>query len=421
MLPSPTRSLDKLLAPYRGLGSSLWSMFLATMVNRFGDFVSAFLALYLSRRLGYDAGRAGIVVALAMGASALGALSSGRVADKLGRKRCLVACHLGAASFDLAMSFLCGESWAPALVVAASLFRGGARPLISALIADIAPPERRKEAYGLQYWSINVGVALGPAVAAFLFERALPWLFRGDAICTVLSTLLIVFGVRPRGAAAAGGALSESELERRDERGALRAFVSRPILLCYCLLGLASSFTYSQTNFSLPLRISASVGTGGPAFFGAMISLNAITVLALSIPIARLLRSRTPLWCMAVSGLFFVLGFGLLALPSSALGGWEKPLFVVSTIVWTLGEIVNSVNMGVFVAKHSPENWRASFQSFTTVFNQAGSALGPLAAGPIILGLGHPALWAVAAALCGLWGFGALLVDRWDRRIGVAR
>jgi MFS family permease len=426
-------SIRGLVAPYRGLGPSLWSMFAATMINRFGDFVSAFLALYLSRRLGFDAARAGVVVALAMGASALGALASGRIADRLGRKRCLIACHLGAATFDLAMSFLYGHEWAPLLVIASNLFRGGVKPLISALIADIAPVERRKEAFALQYWSINVGVAVGPMVAALLFERALPWLFRGDAICTVLSVALIARGVAaPRRAALAEDtavaedtALSEGaapaakpgSLEARDERGALRAFAARPILVAFCFLSFLANFTYSQTNFSLPLTISESVGSGGPAFFGAMISLNAITVIALSLPVARVFRTLRPLSCMAFSGLFYVLGFGLLALPIDGTAAWGKSVFALSTVVWTLGEIVNAVNMGIFVAKHSPVNWRASFQSFTGMFAMAGASLGPLAAGPTIAAAGHGALWAATAAFCALWGVGALLLDGKDRRI----
>jgi MFS family permease len=413
-MPGKATYVQRLFEPYRGLGTSLWSMFLATIVNRFGDFVGPFLALYLTRRLGFEPARAGLLVAVAVAAAAAGALLSGRVADRLGRKRALVFCHTAAALFNLAMSFLFGLSWAPWLLVAESFFRGGARPLISALIADIAPPARRKEAFGLQYWSINVGGAAGPLVAAFLFDHSLAWLFRGDALCTLGSVVLIGLGVRsPRhgpSSAVAPGA-SSSSLERHDERGALRAFLARPILLCYCALALASSVTYSQTGFALPLTFSKALGDPGTAFFGAMMSLNALTVIILSIPIARALRQRSPLSCFAASGAAYVLGFGMLALPLGSAG------FALSTFVWTIGEIVAAVNMGVFVARHSPANWRASFQSFTGVFFQAGWSLGPLAAGPIISGSGFPALWIATAALCGLWGVGALALDKWDSRI----
>jgi MFS family permease len=411
-------ALNRLFAPYRGLGSSLWSMFGATMINRFGDFVGPFLALYLTRRLGFDAARTGLLVAVVAASAAAGALLSGRIADRVGRKRALIACHSMAAAINLSMSFLFGFEWAPWLMVAETFFRGGARPLISALIADLAPAERRKEAFGLQYWSINVGVAVGPLVAAFLFDRSLPWLFRGDALCTLASVAVVARGVRapcPADRASEDGRCLERKLERKlelkDERGALRAFAARPILLLYCVIGLASSVTYSQTGFALPLTLSASLGDLGTAFFGSMLSLNAIIVILLSIPLARLFRSRSPLSCMAVSSGAYVLGFGMLALPLGKAG------FVASTIVWTVGEIIAAVNMGVFVAKHSPVNWRASFQSFTGLFLQGGWSLGPLIAGPLIAASGFPSLWAATAALCALWGAGALLLDRADRRL----
>ena len=402
------RRLETLLRPYRSLGMSLWAMFFATMINRFGDFVAPFLALYLSRGLGFDPERTGVLVAVTFGSSTLGALVSGRLADALGRKRSLLAFQTAAALFNLAMSFLFRDAWAPWLIVAGSFFRGAARPLIGAVLTDLSPVGRRKEVFGLQYWSINVGVAVGPLVAAFLFNSYLSWLFRGDALSTLLSVAMVAWGVRmpPRPASAAAG------LERHDDRGALRAFFARPILLAFCAVSLLNSVTYSQTGFALPLTLSASMGQKGTTFFGALMSLNAVVVILLSIPLARLLRERSPLWCMAFSGLFYVAGFGMMAF---RLGPWG---FAASTVVWTTGEIVAATNVGVFVAKHSPTNWRGSFQSFTGVFFQGGWALGPLVAGPVLQAGGAAVLWPAVAALCLPWAAGALLIDRWDSRIG---
>ena len=399
-------AIGRLFLPYRGLGPSLWTMFLATMVNRFGDFVGAFLSLYLSRALGFDPVRTGIVVSGAFAASMVGSLVSGRIADTLGRKRSLIVFQVAGALFTLAVGFLFRNPWAPWLLVAGMLFQGGARPLISAVLTDLAPHGRRKEVFGLQYWSINVGVALGPLAAGFLFDHALAWLFFGDAICILGSVVLIARGVHPPAAARA-----ETGLERRDERGALHAFAARPILPAFAFISLLASVTYSQTGFGLPLTLSRALGAAAPLFSAYLLSLNAVTVIIFSIPITRLLRSFTPLSCMALSGLFYIAGFGAYALP---LGRWG---FAAATFVWTLGEIVASTNMGVFVARHSPENWRGSFQSFMGVFYSGGAALGPLLAGPVLSSGGTRTLWVAAAAGCGLWALLALAVDVWDRRI----
>ena len=404
--PASPPALERLVAPYRGLGPSLWTMFLSTMVNRFGDFVAAFLSMYLTRALGFDAVRAGIVVSTAFAASTVGSFISGRIADTLGRKRALLSFQLAGALFTAAMGFLYPFSWAPWLIVAGNFFRGGARPLISALLTDLAPKGRRKEVFGLQYWSINVGVALGPLAAGFLFDHALAWLFWGDALSTLVSVLLVARGVHPPATTHA-----ESHLERKDERGALHAFVSRPILLAFAGIALASSITYSQTGFGLPLTVSAALGTAAPTFSAILMSLNAVTVILLSIPIARLLRSRSPLFCMALSAIFYVVGFGAYAFPLDRLG------LMAATFVWTLGEITASTNMGVFVARHSPENWRGSFQSFMGVFYSGGWAIGPLMAGPLLKAGGPAALWKVTAGICVAWAMACLVVDAWDRRL----
>jgi MFS family permease len=385
-------------------------MFLATMVNRFGDFVAAFLSLYLSRVLGYDSVRTGVVVSLAFAASMVGSFVSGRLADSFGRKRTLLALQMVGAVFTATTGFIYALPWAPWLLVASNLFRGGARPLIGAVLTDLAPQGRRKEVFGLQYWSINVGVALGPLAAGFLFDHALSWLFWGDALSTLISVCLIATRVR-----APMAARGESELEKADERGALRAFCARPILLAFGAISILSSITYSQTSFGLPLTLSQALGAEGPRFSGYLLSLNALTVIIFSIPVTRLLRSLSPLSCFALSGLFYVAGFGAYAFPLGKAG------FALATFVWTLGEIVASTNMGVFLAKHSPENWRGSFQSFQGVFYAAGSALGPLLAGPLLASGGHVTLWRATAALCALWAVLTLFVDAWDRRIVAER
>jgi len=381
-------------------------MFFATMINRFGDFVGAFLALYLTRILHYDSIRSGAVVSLVFAASMVGSLLSGRLADFVGRKRALLIVQAGSALVNLILAFLWTRSWAPFLIAFGTFLGGGARPLISAVLTDLAPPSKRKEVFGLQYWSINVGVAFGPLVAAFLFDRAMSLLFAGSALCTLASVLLIARGVRmPETAKAA------TSLERHDERGAVKAFLGRPILLAFMALTLANSLTYSQTFFALPLSLSSVFGADGPRFLGMMISLNAILVIVLSIPITRALRGLPPLVCMSLSGLFYVVGFGMLAFRLPLAG------YAISTAVWTVGEIVGSNVFGIFVARHSPANWRASFQSFMALSFGGGNAIGPLVAGPLIAAGGGSTLWTAAAALCALWALATLLVARWDSSI----
>ncbi|MFZ4617814.1 MAG: MFS transporter [Rectinemataceae bacterium] len=398
--------LRGLVDPYRGLGPSLWAMFFSIIINRFGDFVGAFLALYLTRVLGYGPARAGLVVSFVFAASMAGSLASGRLADSIGRKQALIAAQAGTVTVNLALVFFWSKPWAPGLIAFGSFLGGGARPLISAVLTDLAPIDRRKEVFSLQYWAINVGVAFGPLMAAFFFDHATFMLFGASAICTLVSVTLISRGVRTPKAIHA-----VSILERHDDRGALKAFLGRPILLAFLCLSLANSLSYSQTLFALPLSLSSVFGPDGPRNLGYLISLNGILVIVLTIPVIRLLRRLDPLRCMALSGAFYVVGFGLMAFKLSFAG------YTLSVIIWTLGEIIGANVFGIFIARHSPANWRASFQSFMGLAVGGGNALGPLVAGLLVAIDGGATLWIATAALCGCWGCLSLLVSRWDRRI----
>lgn len=398
---------SKLIAPYRKLGLSIWFMFFATMINRFGDFVSLFLSLYITDVLGYDKGTAGLLVTITFLISSVGALFSGRIADLFGRKRCLIIFQVLGSLLTLATGFLLNFAWAPFLLVGANFFRGCARPLIGAILTDLAPVDKRKAVFGLQYWSINVGVALGPYVAAKLFESNLPWLFFGDAITSFIAILFILFGVvMPKNAH-----IGNSKLESHDNRGALRAFLSRPVLVMFCFIGLLSSFTYSNTSFLVPLHTKELFGTQGLDLVAQAVSFNAVLVLVLSIPIARLLISLSPLKCMAISSIFYLFGFGMFALPLN------MSQYLFATFIWTLGEICNSVNMGVFQAKYTPINYRGAFNSFTGVFYSVGFALGPWLLGSFATQTSIALTWALVSGISVVWGLMAFFLDLLDKKV----
>ena len=78
------------------------------------------------------------------------------------------------------------------LLVLTSFFQGMVRPAISALIADLTAPDQRKDAYALSYLGINIGVAVGPMIAGFLFERHAEWLFWGDALSSAAALAFVI-------------------------------------------------------------------------------------------------------------------------------------------------------------------------------------------------------------------------------------
>jgi len=69
--------------------------------------------------------------------------------------------------------------------------------------------------------------------------------------------------------------------------------------------------------------------------------------------------------------------------------GW----ILLSTFIWTLGEILLRINAGVFIANHSPDTLRGRFNSLVTVSGSIGRIIGPPLLGIIIAGFGIRTIW----------------------------
>jgi MFS family permease len=74
-------------------------------------------------------------------------------------------------------------------------------------------------------------------------------------------------------------------------------------------------------------------------------------------------------------------------------------LFIISTFLWTMGEILFTVNSSVFVANNSPISHRARFNSVVFFVSQSGFALAPIITGQLIVSLGIVNIWPIVFVL----------------------
>ena len=96
------------------------------------------------------------------------------------------------------------------------------------------------------------------------------------------------------------------------------------------------------------------------------------------------------------------------------------PWFLVSTMVWTWGEIILAVNAGVFVASQTPVNHRARFNGILQMLRGAGRSFSPVASGYLLAALGYRGIWLFIGALGLLLTAGLAGIGEWDRRLTAA-
>lgn len=273
-----------------------------------------------------------------------------------------------------------------------TFFHGAVRPPMNAIITDILPPEQRQSGFSLQYLGINIGVALGPIVAGFLFKKLLPLLFIGDAITSFIAMFLIWKNVKEVRA----DELKKTvyTVQEKEEKGnVLTALFKRPQITFFLLTYIIYSFIYTQHRFSLPLTADAKFGDSGASKFGILMSINAFTVLLCTVGVTSLTKRFKPLINITIAGIFYAVGFGMLGLVNS------YPLFIISTIIWTIGEILVVTNFGVYLADNSPSNFRARFNAIGSLSWSIGAALGTSIAGKFIEELGLNYIWPLTFVL----------------------
>ena len=153
----------------------------------FTVFLSAFQLLptapYRILELGGSPFAAGLFLGFLTYASAFSAPVTGALADRVGKRRMLVACGLAITGFSLAYAVATDYRVLLALVLVHGVFWSGLLSASSAYMTDIIPEARRAE--GIGYWGLStiVAVAVAPAAGFAVYHHGWLWL------CVVTGTL----------------------------------------------------------------------------------------------------------------------------------------------------------------------------------------------------------------------------------------
>jgi MFS family permease len=398
--------IRKFLRRYAGLNRSIYFLCLAQVVNSIGHFVHPFLTMFLTQKIGMDPVEAGTYVMLSATAWVPGSLLGGKIADQIGRKRILVLFQSLAATILVPCAFMGVSRIIPWLLIASSFMNGVADPVNDAMIADLTTAEQRKGAFSLLYLSHNLGFALGPMIAGFLFNRYLAWVFLGDAITTGVAVLLIALFIKesaPTEQQIAESFARDRSAERAERGSLIKVLLKRPFLLAFMFIHMILSFVYSQTAFSLPLQLSAIFAEGGPQSYGTIMSFNALVVIVLTTLVVNSTERIKPALTVFIASLVFAVGFGMIAIVRTL------PLLLLSTLIWTVGEILDATNTSVYIANHAPITHRGRINAIAPIIMWSGFGIGPPLSAQFIERFSLSRIWLLCFALS-LLAAGLLLV-----------
>lgn len=377
--------IRSLLAAYHPI---VHSLLIGTVLARAAASMSMpFLAIYLASHTGMNEVMIGLTVGASWLAGAFGGFFGGALSDLFGRRRVMLAAlYVWALVF---YGFAIGEH--PLFFLLLSIMGGVCRaiyePVSQALMADLTEPEKRLRVFSLRYLCINLGVAVGPLLGAYLA-------LRGDALpFYVTAVVYLAYAVSIQAMLRYLGIQELEEQSKEDVTfGQIWHAVWRDVALCLFLLGgTLISIGYSQMTVTLSQYLAAEM-VDGVRLFAVLMSTSAITVIVLQYPLTRWVEKRSPLFNVVVGVCFYALGLVGFAV------SFNWTLFILSMVVFTLGEILSFPASNLLIDRLAPAGMRGAYFGAQSLTN-LGHFFGPALGGLFLASYGGPIMFMIMAGI----------------------
>jgi MFS family permease len=394
------------LNPYKGLSKQIYIIFISRVINAAGAFIFPLMALILTKKLGITKSNTGLIISVAGLLFMISSVIAGKLSDIFGRKKLVIIFStLSACNFLIVAIIGVSINIIP-FILFAGMLANMSWPVQGAMITDMTVPENRKATFSLFYMGMNIGFAIAPIVGGILFEKYLRILFIGDAVTTLISTLLIFIFIEETFSKTKEKLDDKRELEKGVEGSIISVLFSRPLLVYFALIIMGYNFVYAQWSFLYPIHLEQIFVNKGAVIYGRLMGINAIMVIILT-PLLTAITSRfKDLKVIFFGGILYTIGFGILGFVDTIYA------FSVSVFIFTLGEIIISINLMPFIANHTPASHRGRMNSIIPMIMAIGQTIGPLIMGRFVTSNSINYGWRLAGFVMIIFTFLMLLLNK---------
>jgi MFS family permease len=388
---------------YHDYPRAFWIYNIIVFIDRLGGFMLyPFFALYLTQKFEIGMSTVGLLFAIFSVTGMVGSALGGAIADRMGRKTVII--------FSLVLSSLSalGMGFAPtlgifvAVIVLVGTLSSIGHPAHEAVVADLLPPEKRAEGYGIIRVVFNVAVIIAPPMAGLLIANSYLTLFLVDAVISVICGGIVLVALPETKPAAHPHAKPETMKQTfagygqvfRDTR--FLAFVGVTVMMTLVYMNMNSTLgVYLRDQHNLP-----------EIHYGWLLSINAILVVLLQFWTTRRLEKYRPMLMMAAGSLLYAVGFAMYGFVGSFV------LFIVAMIVITVGEMVVSPFQQSVVASFAPEHMRGRYMAVSGLSWSISFTVGPYFAGLLLDSSNPSLLWVFAGVVGILAALGFLVLNK---------
>ena len=376
--------------PWRGLSGlprSVKAICVAGLINRAGTMVLPYIAVWLIESRGFTPGEAGFAASCYGLGTLVAAPLGGRLADRFGAVA-VMRVGLAVAGSLVLLVPLFGPRWALYCVLFVwAAFGELFRPANLVALSTLVPAEDRRVALSAGRLSVNLGMAIGPALGGVLIGLSYWLLFIVDGATSLAAAVWLWLVVR-------------TDTQKQMDRGNSSAVGPLDFRLLYFLFAfLPLGLVFVQHSTVLLLFLVQDLHKT-KALYGFLMTINTLLIVFTEVRLTTALRSWRASRALPLAAVLLGLGFLPLAFHPSmwmVIGGW---------VVWTAGEMIALPAGAAYVAELAPEGgmgrYLGAYQTMMSGVFAVGPWLGTLAFahwGSFVLWIGTFALALLSAVL----------------------
>jgi MFS family permease len=344
-----------------------------------------FLGIYFVHQAGIELATVGLAFLCENLLRGVLAPMFGAWSDRVGRRPLLLAASLGTAAvlpcFLLVDGPLSLFAWSMGMGITSAV----KMPVGTALLLDLAPPERRQSALALNYTVISVAYTLAVTPAGYVAQQGYGLLAVLSTSGYLLVTALYAFALR--------GPLPLEPSQRGQTLYRDLSSIARDrSFLGFACIAFIFPFSMGLVAFVTPLY-AADRGLG-EGFIGLVLGANSIIVALLAVPVANRMEASGPFrWLGAAALLVAACLACYAAIPNAAVA------LIAGITIFSFGEIVFSSAVPAAVARLAPPGRRGAYQGGWTLVGSfsMGSAL--FVSGLLRDSIGWSGAWMIYTAL----------------------
>jgi MFS family permease len=391
---------------YNEYPRAFWIYNIIVFIDRLGGFMLyPFFALYLTEKFDIGMSTVGLLFAVFSISGMVGSALGGALTDRMGRKVVIVASLILSSLSALGMGFAPTMGIFIGVVVVVGTLSSIGHPAHEAVVADLLPPDKRAEGYGIIRVVFNIAVIIAPPIAGLLIANSYLTLFIVDAVISLISVAIVILALpetKPQ-----AHAHVKPETMKQTFAGYGRVFKDTPFV---AFIGVTVMMTLVYMNMNSTLGVYMRDQHGMPEInFGALLSLNAIIVVALQFWVARRLEKYKPMLMMAAGSLLYAIGFAMYGFVSGIV------LFAIAMIIITIGEMIISPFQQSVVANFAPEEMRGRYMAVSSLSWSIAFTIGPYFAGLILDSANPNMLWILCGVIGILATFGFVTLNKTHR------